>query len=93
MVLEENLFVECLLPQRVMRKRTDTEMEAYHHAFREPGEASRSTFTWPRQLPIEGEPADVVEVVKSNGTLLSASSAARHFVSADPGIISGRLPG
>ena len=88
MILEENLFVESLLPRRILRKLTDAEMEAYRRPYREPGEGRRPTLTWPRQLPIEGEPADVVEIVGSYAAWLAASPVPKLFVNAEPGTIS-----
>ena len=88
MILEENRFVEWLLPERIMRKLTKTEMETYRRPFREPGEGRRPMLTWPRQLPIEGEPADVVEIVRANGTWLSESAVPKLFINAEPGTIS-----
>jgi haloalkane dehalogenase len=88
MILEENRFVEWLLPQRIMRNLTDTEMETYRRPFREAGESRRPTLTWPQQLPIEGEPAEVVEIVRSNGAWLTASPIPKLFINAEPGTIS-----
>jgi haloalkane dehalogenase len=88
MILEENRFVEWLLPQRILRRLTDPEMDAYRQPFRERGEARRPTLAWPRQFPIEGEPPDVVEVVRSNASWLASSAVAKLFVNADPGTIS-----
>jgi haloalkane dehalogenase len=88
MVLEENLFVESLLPRRVIRKLTDAEMDAYRRPFREPGEGRRPTLTWPRQLPIAGQPADVVEIVRSSAAWLGTSPVPKLFVNAEPGTIS-----
>ncbi len=88
MVLEENLFVESLLPRRVLRTLTDTEMQAYRRPYQEPGEARRPTLTWPRQLPIEGEPADVAQIVGSYAKWLAASTVPKLFIHADPGTIS-----
>jgi haloalkane dehalogenase len=88
MVLEENLFVESLLPARTLRKLSDVEMQAYRRPFREPGEGRRPTLTWPRQLPIDGEPADVVEIVSSYGKWLSTSPVPKLFVNAEPGTVS-----
>ena len=68
--------------------RTVTEMEAYRRPYREPGEGRRPTLTWPRQLPIEGEPADVVEIVRSYAGWLAASPAPKLFVNAEPGTMS-----
>ncbi len=88
MVLEDNLFVESLLPQRVLRTLTGAEMDAYRRPFREPGEGRRPTLTWPRQLPIDGEPADVCEIVASYGRWLATSPVPKLFINADPGTIS-----
>jgi haloalkane dehalogenase len=88
MILEENRFVEWLLPKRIMRRLTDSEMDTYRRPFREPGEARRPTLTWPRQFPIEGEPASVVEIVRSNAAWLASSLVPKLFVNAEPGTIS-----
>ena len=81
MILEENRFIEWLLVTRIMRQLTETEMETYRRPFREPGEGRRPTLTWPRQLPIAGEPADVVEIVRANRAWLEASSVPKLFIS------------
>jgi haloalkane dehalogenase len=88
MILEENRFVEWLLPERVVRKLTDAEMDAYRRPFREAGEARRPMLTWPRQLPIEGEPAEVVEIVRANGAWLAANPVPKLFIKGEPGTIS-----
>ncbi len=88
LILDENRFVEWLLPQRVLRTLTDAEMNEYRRPFREAGEARRPMLTWPRQLPIEGEPADVVDIVRANGAWLAASPVPKLFIRADPGTIS-----
>jgi haloalkane dehalogenase len=90
MVLDDNLFVESLLPQRVLRPLTDTEMDAYRRPFREPGEGRRPTLTWPRQLPIDGEPADVCQTVASYGRWLATSPLPKLFINADPGTLSAQ---
>ena len=88
MILEENLFVEWLLPQRVQRTLTAAEMEIYRRPFLLPGESRRPTLTWPRQFPIEGEPADVVAIVRANGAWLASSPIPKLLIVADPGTIS-----
>jgi haloalkane dehalogenase len=87
MILENNFFVEMILPGAVQRGLTDEEKAAYRRPFAEPGEGRRPTLTWPRQLPIEGDPADVTEVVQSYGDWLSQSDVPKLFVNADPGAI------
>ncbi|MFQ5520814.1 MAG: haloalkane dehalogenase, partial [Candidatus Methylomirabilia bacterium] len=59
LVLNGNVFVERVLPGAILRKLTDAEMEVYRRPYRDPGESRRPTLTWPREIPIEGEPADV----------------------------------
>jgi haloalkane dehalogenase len=88
MILQDNLFVESLLPRRVLRQLTDAEMEEYRRPYREPGEDRRPTLTWPRQLPIAGEPADVVEIVRSCAAWLAVSPVPKLFINAEPGTIS-----
>jgi haloalkane dehalogenase len=88
MILQDNLFVESLLPHRVLRQLTDVEMEAYRRPYREPGEGRRPTLSWPRQLPIAGEPADVVEIVRSCAAWLAVSPVPKLFINAEPGTIS-----
>ncbi len=87
MVLDKNVFVERVLPGSVLRRLTDAEMAVYRRPFAEPGEGRRPTLTWPRQIPLEGEPADVVEIVGSYGRWLSQCQVPKLFVNADPGAI------
>jgi haloalkane dehalogenase len=87
MVLEKNVFVERVLPGSVLRDLTEAEMAVYRRPFREPGESRRPTLTWPRQIPIEGEPADVVAIAGDYAGWLAKSSVPKLFVDADPGAI------
>ncbi len=87
MVLEGNVFVENVLPGSILRKLDDEEMAAYRAPFAEAGEGRRPTLTWPRQIPIEGEPADVVEIVTRYGEWLAESDLPKLFVNAEPGAI------
>jgi haloalkane dehalogenase len=87
MVLEQNLFVEEILPAAIQRKLDDAAMEVYRAPYREPGESRRPTLTWPRQLPIAGEPADVVESIEANGAFMAAADFPKLFINADPGAI------
>jgi len=90
-ILEKNVFVERILPASVLRKLSDEEMGAYRTPFAEPGESRRPTLTWPRQIPIEGEPADVHQIVSDYSDWLSGSSVPKLFVNAEPGsILTGR---
>ncbi|MGH8013960.1 MAG: haloalkane dehalogenase [Candidatus Binataceae bacterium] len=87
MVLQKNLFVERILPASVMRKLTADEMAAYRKPYLEAGESRRPTLTWPRQIPIDGEPADVTAIVKAYGEWLRQSTIPKLFINADPGSI------
>jgi haloalkane dehalogenase len=87
MVLEKNVFVERILPASIQRTLEPEEMEAYRRPFAEPGEKRRPTLTWPRQIPIEGEPADVTERVAAYDRWLESSELPKLFVNADPGSI------
>ncbi len=87
MVLEKNVFVERVLPGSVLRGLTDAEMAVYRRPFAEAGEARRPTLTWPRQIPLGGEPADVVEICDAYGAWLAQSPVPKLFINADPGAI------
>ena len=86
-VLQKNVFVERVLPGSVLRELTEEEMEVYKRPFLNPGEDRRPTLTWPRQIPIDGEPAEVVEVVQSYADWLSECGVPKLFINADPGAI------
>jgi haloalkane dehalogenase len=87
MILEKNVFVERILPGSVLRALGDEEMAVYRRPYLEPGESRRPTLTWPREIPVEGEPADVVEIVARYGEWLSASDVPKLFINAEPGAI------
>lgn len=87
MVLEKNIFVERVLPGSVLRGLSETEMAVYRRPFAEPGEDRRPTLTWPRQIPISGEPADVVAIAQEYSEWLAATEVPKLFVNADPGAI------
>ncbi len=87
MVLEKNVFVERVLPGSILRKISEEEMAVYRRPFAAPGEDRRPTLTWPREIPISGEPADVVEIVRAYSEWLAASDVAKLFIDAEPGAI------
>jgi haloalkane dehalogenase len=87
MVLDKNIFVERVLPGSVMRPMSEEEMDHYRRPYLNPGEDRRPTLTWPRQIPIEGEPQDVVTIVTDYGEWLVESDVPKLFVNADPGAI------
>jgi haloalkane dehalogenase len=87
LVLDKNVFVERILPASVLRGLTEAEMERYRRPYRDRGESRRPTLTWPREIPIEGEPADVVAIVEAYAQWLAGSPIPKLFVNADPGSI------
>lgn len=87
LVLEKNFFVERILPSSVLRELSEEEMAEYRRPFAEPGEGRRPTLSWPRQLPIEGEPAEVVAIAEAYAAWLDSSDVPKLFVNAEPGTI------
>ena len=86
MVIEKNIFVERVLPSAVLRGLTEEEMVVYREPFLDP-QHRRPTLTWPTEIPIEGEPADVVAIVEEYAAWLATSDVPKLFVNADPGSI------
>ena len=87
MVLDKNIFVERVLPSSIMRELSEEEMDEYRRPFLNSGEDRRPTLSWPRQIPIQGEPKEVVEVVENYSNWLSSSDLPKLFINADPGSI------
>lgn len=87
MVLEKNVFVEQILPSSIIRDLTEEEMNVYRRPYLEPGESRRPTLTWPREIPLDGEPEDVVEIVGDYAGWLSKSEVPKLFINAEPGVI------
>jgi haloalkane dehalogenase len=84
MILNENFFIEVLLPKLVIRPLGEMEMNAYRRPFLSPS-SRLPTLMWPRELPIGGEPADVVAIVKGYGQWLLESPLPKLFINAEPG--------
>ncbi len=87
MVLRKNIFVERVLPSSILRDLSDAQMAEYLKPFAEAGEGRRPTLTWPRQIPIGGEPADVHRLVADYSDWLKTSDVPKLFIDADPGSI------
>jgi haloalkane dehalogenase len=85
MVLQDNFFVEKVLPGAILRKMSDEDMAEYRRPFAESGEGRRPTLTWPREIPIEGDPADVTEIVTAYADWLVTSNLPKLFLKAEPG--------
>lgn len=87
MILEQNFFIEKVLPSSIMRTLDAEEMDEYRRPFREPGESRRPTLTWPREIPIEGAPEDVHAIVSDYSEWLRKCLVPKLFVNAEPGAI------
>ena len=85
MILQDNLFVERLLPAGVLRPLPPEVLAEYRRPFAQPGEGRRPTLTWPRQIPIDGEPAEVAAVVTRYASWMAENMIPKLFVNADPG--------
>ena len=83
----DNFFIEQILPKAILRTLSAEEMAEYRRPFAEPGEGRRPTLTWPRQIPIEGEPADVHAIATAYADWLATSNVPKLFVKAEPGAI------
>ena len=87
LVLSRNLFVEAVLPNSIIRKLTDEEMDHYRAPFSTPDDR-QPTLNWPRQIPIDGEPVEMVELVSEYGCWLEQSvTLPKLFINAEPGSI------
>lgn len=86
-VLQKNIFVERILPSAVIRKLSDEEMAVYKKPFMNAGEDRRPTLTWPRQIPIEGEPKEVHDIVSDYAAWLPETKFPKLFINAEPGSI------
>ena len=86
MILERNMFVERVLPGSVLRKLTEAEMAEYRRPFPR-AEDRWPTLTWPRQIPIAGEPADVARIATDYSSWMAENDIPKLFVNAEPGAI------
>jgi haloalkane dehalogenase len=87
MVLQDNFFIEKMLPGGILRALSAGEMAEYRRPFAEPGEGRRPTLTWPRELPIEGDPAEVAAIVAAYADWLATSDVPKLFLKAEPGAL------
>ncbi|MFZ5609515.1 MAG: haloalkane dehalogenase [Pseudomonadota bacterium] len=91
MILQKNLFIEAILPKAILRPLTPEEHAAYRRPFTTPGEDRRPMLAWPREIPIDGTPADVHDIVAAYGAWLAKAPIAKLFINAEPGsILAGR---
>ena len=86
MILDQNMFVERVLLGSIFRELSEKEKAEYRKPFLK-REDRWPTLSWPRQLPIEGEPADIVDMVDIYSRWMSANEIPKLFVNGDPGAI------
>ena len=86
-VLDKNVFVERILPASILRTLAEAEHDEYRRPYLEGGETRRPTLTWPREIPIDGEPADVATIVAEYAAWLASSPLPKLFINAEPGSI------
>ena len=87
MILEKNVFVERILPGSILRELEPAEMAEYRRPFSDTGEARRPTLTWPREIPLDAEPADVHDIVAEYAAWMGGNAIPKLFINADPGAI------
>lgn len=86
MLVDQNVFVEQILPGAIVRQLTDEEMETYRAPFREPA-SRKPVWRWPNELPLAGEPADVVAAVSELNAWLQQTALPKILFHAQPGVI------
>lgn len=92
LILEKNYFVERVLPGSIIRRLRDEEIEEYRRPFLNPGEDRRPTLSWPREIPIEGQPANVCKIVNQYAEWMQTNDIPKLFINAEPGAITtGRM--
>lgn len=87
LVLADNVFIDVVLPAGVTRRLTDAEYAAYRAPFLEPGEGRRPMLSWARQIPLDGEPADVDAIVRANAAWMATSPVPKLFIGGNPGAV------
>ena len=92
LILEQNAFVKLLIPAGCIRELAEEEMAEYRRPFARPGEDRRPTLTWPRQQPLGGEPADVVQIVDGYAQWMAQTQIPKLFINGDPGLVLAGAP-
>ena len=87
LVLEENFFVEKVFTAGVIRDIDEETMAEIRRPYTEPGESRRATLTWPRQIPIEGKPADVAALMDTLSVWMQTNDISKLFINVEPGQI------
>ena len=87
MVLEKNIFIEKVLPGSIIRTLSEEEMAEYRRPFLNAGEDRRPTLSWPREIPLDGEPSAVAKIVEAYGQWMETVEFPKLFINAEPGAI------
>ena len=87
LILEKNIFIEKILTGSIIRDLSHEELETYREPFNQPGEDRRPMLSWPRQIPIEGEPNNVCKIVSEYSDWMSKNNMPKLFINAEPGAI------
>ncbi len=87
MILQKNLFIERVLPGSILRPLAEEELEVYRQPYREPGESRRPMLVWPREIPLDGEPADVTQIVADYATWMASTPIPKLLIHGVPGSI------
>jgi haloalkane dehalogenase len=87
MILDKNMFIERVLPASILRRLKPAEMAEYRRPFADGREDRWPTLTWPREIPIDGEPRHVVERVSAYAKWMAGNDVPKLFVNAEPGAI------
>ena len=87
LVLEKNYFIEKVLFGSIIRTLNDEEKKEYRRPFIEPGENRRPMLSWPREIPIDGEPENVCRIVNNYSNWMQENDIPKFFINADPGAI------
>jgi len=87
LVLQDNAFVEHVLPAGTQRSLAGHDMAAYRRPYLQAGESRRPTLTWAREIPIDGTPADVDDLVRRNAAWMATAGVPKLFINGDPGAL------
>src|SRR5271165_4056906 len=93
MVLKQNIFIEQVLNRATIRDLTPEEAEHYRRPFLEPGEGRRPTLSFPRNLPLDGEPPETVQAIAESANWMAHSvDLPKLLVRGAPGtLVRGRV--
>jgi haloalkane dehalogenase len=87
MILEQNMFIEALLPSGVSKVLEPDVLDEYRRPYLQEGESRRPTLSWARQIPIDGEPAEVDRIVREYSSWMARNDIPKLFINGDPGMV------